>query len=633
MHVQRMTERVPPRALVVIVYAGLACAALIVAYWMMFSVFAPYDDEGTLLVDLLGFVHGHVLYRDIYSQYGPFYFELFGGLFALTGKAISTDAGRFIVVCIWTLLTVVLAVIGHRLTGRLAVGVATAAVGFRPLGALVPEPMHPAGLGALLIGVITLLVVIGPGRRPRLSGALLGLALAGLLMTKINLGVFALAAVALALALATPAAGAMRWLRRLIVAGCAVTPLLLIYSSFDQAWARDLIVIATSSIVAIIVTATALPPPSQHTPQARSWVLAGVAALIAGVVAMIVAILPTGTTVGDIYDGIVRQAARGQSVFVAPLGLRDPDTVRALVGLTAAVATAAVVRRTNAGTGLSSGALRLGAGLIIWALVGGVSLFPQASVSDALVLPMALAWIAALPVRGKDEDWAFRVVRAFLPALAVFEVLQVYPVAGSQSVAAQIWFVPVGALCIGDGIKILSSRGVATPQVFRIAATGLAGLCAWAVVIRPGISAGINYYRTPALPLNGAHLVHLDPSQGDVYTRLAYLVHDRCTAFVGYPSFNSLYLWSGINPPRESLPGGWMTLVGNRRQARVVSELQHATRPCEVRDDPLAAFWINGQANPRTPVTGPLVSYLANNFRLAAQVGDYQLLVARPRSG
>src|SRR5450755_2984681 len=76
------------------VYALLGVLGLLAAYWAMFSQFAPYDDEGVFDFSLKLFVAGHPLYNSVFSEYGPFYYELFGGLFALTGHSVTTDAGR-----------------------------------------------------------------------------------------------------------------------------------------------------------------------------------------------------------------------------------------------------------------------------------------------------------------------------------------------------------------------------------------------------------------------------------------------------------------------------------------------------------------------------------------------------------
>ena len=56
-----------PTVLAVGLYAALALAMSAAAYLALFTQFAGYDDEGTLLVTLKAFANGHVLYRDIYS--------------------------------------------------------------------------------------------------------------------------------------------------------------------------------------------------------------------------------------------------------------------------------------------------------------------------------------------------------------------------------------------------------------------------------------------------------------------------------------------------------------------------------------------------------------------------------------
>ena len=63
------------------------------------------------------FAEGEILYRDIYSDYGPFFFELFGGLFALTGWAVTNDASRLIVGFLWVASSLLFGLSAQRLTG------------------------------------------------------------------------------------------------------------------------------------------------------------------------------------------------------------------------------------------------------------------------------------------------------------------------------------------------------------------------------------------------------------------------------------------------------------------------------------------------------------------------------------
>ena len=55
------------------------------AYWTMFSQYHIYDDEGYHLWSLRLFADGHSLYNSVFSYYGPFHYELWGGLSRLIG--------------------------------------------------------------------------------------------------------------------------------------------------------------------------------------------------------------------------------------------------------------------------------------------------------------------------------------------------------------------------------------------------------------------------------------------------------------------------------------------------------------------------------------------------------------------
>src|SRR3954451_18110599 len=104
------------------------------AYFQMFTSFARYDDEGYLLVSLSEFVkHGGHLYDQVFSQYGPFYYLFFGGLFRLTGHEVTNDSGRIIVVVIWVATATIYGVAAYRLTARLLVGIAAQLVAFATL--------------------------------------------------------------------------------------------------------------------------------------------------------------------------------------------------------------------------------------------------------------------------------------------------------------------------------------------------------------------------------------------------------------------------------------------------------------------------------------------------------------------
>jgi hypothetical protein len=105
------------------IYAVVTITATLAAYYALFSQFASYNDEGTVLLTLKSFVGGETLYRDVYTPFGPFYFELFGGLFAGFGWEVTTEASRTIVLLIWVGSSLLLGFAVQRLTRQLALGV------------------------------------------------------------------------------------------------------------------------------------------------------------------------------------------------------------------------------------------------------------------------------------------------------------------------------------------------------------------------------------------------------------------------------------------------------------------------------------------------------------------------------
>src|SRR5436190_10695338 len=82
-------------------YAVIALFGAALAYFSLFSQFAPHDDSGHLSVSLTEFIAGRNLYEDLYSQYGPLYFEMFGGLFSLPGIELTTDSVRLLTMVLW----------------------------------------------------------------------------------------------------------------------------------------------------------------------------------------------------------------------------------------------------------------------------------------------------------------------------------------------------------------------------------------------------------------------------------------------------------------------------------------------------------------------------------------------------
>ena len=627
-----------PVATAVIVYAAVALAAAVAAYFAIFTLFAPYDDEGTVLLGLRAFAHGETLYRDVYSVYGPFYYELFGGFFALSGRAVTTDAGRLIVIVVWVGTSLLFGLAAQRLTGRLALGVVGMISAFAAIGALTNEPMHPQGLCVLLLAGFVLLAVWQPSRRIAWGGGAAGALLAALLLTKVNLGVFAIVAAVLA---ATWTVGSLHrrvWLRALVVAAFLAMPLFITARDLGLSWVRELLVLEALSAIAVLVAAAPLQPRQGDDERLLwRWLLAGVAGFGLAFVAILGIVVLTGPSPHDVYEGIVSQAFRVRDVLV--FAFQPPAS--SLNWAVAAVAGAALTVRLRSGEAaaprLWPALLRALAGLAIVFSVARIMPFgldPTAGNQD--VLAMVLAWVAAVPPRGVREPAQKRFLRILLPALALAETIQVYPVAGSQTAMAAVCFVPVGALCLADALGEMNAwgeaRGAAAAQrlgaVLGVASIAIAGMFALDSVLMPAATNAVAYRHAEKLDLPGAGLVRLPAAEVDTYTGIVEALHRQgCTIFIGYPNVDSLYLWSGLPAPRPEPPNAWFKGLDASQQQRVVDELRASPRPCLVRSDERAKFYLAEAPPPNLP----LVRYTLHDFRPVAHVGDFSLMV--PREG
>lgn len=619
-----------------IVYGLVAVAAGVAAFVALFSGFAFYDDEGTLLVALKAFANGQVLYRDVYAAYGPFFFDVFGGFFALTGIAVTNDASRLLIGGVWITTSMLFGFSVQRLTGRLALGIAGMIVAFAALGVFGAEPMHPQVLIAPLLGGITLLIVSGPTRRVAWAGAATGALLAGLVLTKVNVGGYAVVAAVVAAVLAWEPLSRRRWLRWLTVAGLLALPVVVMYPDLREDWVRQLAALELLALAAVAVAASATRPmPGEPSATLRRWLLGALAGGVAAFVVILAILVLTGTTVSEAYDGIVTQGLKLRSAFMIPL---TPPAAAVDWGIAtlAAAGLAVWLRRADAGPPtIWPGLLRVVAGVAIWFTVAGVAPLSIGPAGNYIALPMVLAWVAVLAPAGTVELPYRRFARIFLPLLAVCQTLQAYPVAGSQVRIASLAFVAVGAVCLADGIGQLRVWSVASgweaprfQAVSTAAALAVAAILGYHAIISPAATGLVAYRDNPKLPLPGAEMLHLPQPQNEEFVALVDLIHEnRCTAFIGFPNLDSLYLWSGIEPPKPNPPGAWPIVLPLDQQQRVVDQMKASPRPCAMRNDALAdGAWLHG-----TPPdeSDPLVGYIFNDFRTVETVGEYQFQVAR----
>ena len=236
---------------------------------------------------------------------------------------MTADVGRLIVISIWAATGTLLGLTVSFLTNRLWAGLITQIVALGALAFLVWEPMHPVGLSSLLLAALLAVVAFG-GRGSGPAPVAVGVLLAALLLTKINVGAFAAVAILVAAALSfrTPL-----WVRGCVVAFALCVPAALLSPDLDQAWVAKLLVLVDAGIVAVVVAASSLG----GSVPGWGWFGQVVTAGAAFSAALLVGALALGTSVHGLIDGLLLEPGGMRNLFSLPL--RWPAvTVAAAIG-------------------------------------------------------------------------------------------------------------------------------------------------------------------------------------------------------------------------------------------------------------------------------------------------------------
>ena len=606
--------RLAPLALI------LATAALTVAAGaMLFSSFMFYDDEGYVLLSLKNFAEHGQLYREVYSQYGPFPYAWWQVLH-LCGVPFTNDAGRLLTVFNWAAAAAGGGALVWRLTRNFAAAFATLATSFVYLWIMASEPSHPGGLIVLLT---TLLAVGGAvwldQDRPMHWAALVGVATAALMLTKINVGGFA-ALSAAALWLMHHRDERLRRLAPVVLAvGAAALPWVLMNALLAMPWVQTYAGVFTFAVVPAVGSA-ALGSTARMAGREVRAALAGGAAVALGVLGLVLA---RGTSVPELLEGMLlgplRHPVNFSLRFLWPHGI----LVAAGVSFVLFLAARWLHGRQPERVALGIAFLRIGGAA---ALAAQLFRFPSIS-PDNLVLAWSapLLWPFLWPLPG--EAPARTRARTWLGLLFLGQWLHAYPVPGSQIAWGTFLALPLAAVGAVEAVGWLGPR--ISERLRRITKPILQlTLVTGAIVLGAQLAEiGWRYTKSRSLDLPGAEMVRLPDATTATYRLLCLNAAVHTDMLFSLPGMFSLNLWSGVPSPTLANATHWFSLLGPAQQEKILAALTAHPRAGIIVQRGHLDFLRTHGLTPR----GPLVEAILRDYEPVLTFDEFEFRVRRGR--
>ena len=606
---------------------ALLAAALFVGYRAVFTHFLWYDDEGYVMISVRGYLAGHSLFREVYTQYGPFFFFTRRAIYAALAVPVSHDVNRAIALGEWLAAAGLCGAVAARLTRSPWTGLVAGGIAFLHLEVFVKEPGHPQELCMILV-VLALLLGTSTRRAAGLAG--LGLVCAALATTKINVAVYLVLAILLSLVLAADGLPLQTAVLGLLGAAALALPVTVMRAGLGFPSTQAYAAIVTGGVAAALVAAR---DPARPRGFGGLDLLRFALPLALGVLAVLAVVRLEGTTWRDLADGLWFEPLRYAAVFKAsPIPLGPEGLATGAVGFAASLLTLRPRRWASVLWWLK---LAFGLGMIAAALAEYVTGAGHLLVSGAATRGNAVTvltygtpflWIVLVPDGGSAAGFEARFGRLLLCLVAVMQALVAYPTFGTQAGCVTVLTLLGAVVALHDAASAVDADAPAG-RAWRV--VPLAPLVPLAIAF--GLKAefyGRLYADNPSLGLWGASRIHLSTFQVKTFRDLTSTLEQHADTFFTIMGFNSLYFWTQIDPPTYFNGTVWPWMLSPAQQRAIVDVLAHHERAMVVVNNvSLGYLWDRKKVDPN----GPLGAFIAEEFEPFGTVANYEVLTRRGR--
>ena len=596
----------------------------------MFGGFRTYDDEGYMMTTVQHVLDGHSLYGDAGVAYGPFYYVIKWVIHGVLQIPLSNDAVRITSLVEWMLSAVFFAATVYRLWRNSSLSIALVSMCLVActlhLQAISGEPGHPQETIVLLLAIGLFACSFLNRRNEGLITFILGCCSAALLLTKINVGVFSLLAVLLAMLAPNPTGLPLRLLRYLVLISALVVPLALLKPHLHETWAQ---VFCASVMIGFFSCWIVGAREGQGDPLrprqlvAFSLGLLTVSILCAGFVML------HGGSAGEMVNSIFLKALRFPAIFGWPLAHNAFHVWLVFAGGLVAcfhmLPHPAPTRVFIDEAVLPSLKLLTGLGILCQAF-GIHFLLLTTGESWPFSFAAGFFWLVLVVPTGRQAASHELFLRRLIAYTACLQLLQMYPVPGSQVYIGTITVVPLAVVLIGDAGFLFESfvknRLPRTGLVWlRSGALGLSVLVLCLLLVRTRI-AKRSYYSVDEVHLAGSHLTKMPEYQAAIYRFLSDTITASADTFVGKFGLNSLYFWSHTRPACIVTVGHSWQLFDTTQQNLLLSANQAVPRLIYIDHTGIAD---ESRLFPAEKRPIPFFTFVQQEMHPGVRVGDFKL--------
>lgn len=545
---------------------------------------------------------GLPLYDGFFSHFGPFFFNFYNLIYGAFGFDLTHDVSRGFSVLVRAASCIVAgAIVLRTLKSYLAASLALLLTAFTMAG-MSNEPGHPQDLVSLLIALIAIIPASSSPRSSAWHLSIWGSLTAALVLTKINAGVLALIPSLLICLYYSGSNRLPRSVTFFLYLAALLLPFALTWNHLDSSSLRLSLLVSISLFLLFLFC-----PKSERRYPLLPFLLGFVVLLLF----FLAHELSRGTSIREFILG----ALSAKSPILDAERLQLDFSPYFLPSLAASALFGIVFFYSVRNRKQQPPVIRL-----LQLLVSTYFLLVQTTLHSLPDSTLALPW-CWLFVNNTSEEERFQTWTISL--LLIFQLLLVFPLAGSQTNCAMTLGPALAVIMFIDTVRVLREsfclRSTRAAISILVALSGIIAVYSFSFHF---FEAYLRYAANAPLSLPGSKLLRLAPSQASNLRKAVSQIGPEDTLFT-VPGLYSFYFWADKESPTTFTVSPWIVLFQKETLKKIESDLEAKRHLTVIWNDQAYNMWTYGR---RLPDNGELLNYLRRRTREVQRAGDYTIL-------